>query len=217
MEDILTNLHETETFTDKEIFTKIWTSPRKIFRFINDVRYEKHVTLLLALAGMSNAFNRASTKHMGDSMSIWALVGLCIVLGGLLGWISYYIYAALVSWTGKWLKGQGDTTSLLRMLAYSLIPSLFSLVLLIPELIFYADEFFKSESYLGESGLLYNIGFYTLTGLELILTIWTLVLAVVGTSEVQKLSIGMAILNLVLPILIIFVPLMLLVVLLGGF
>ena len=33
--------------TDKEVFTKIWTSPRMVFRYINDNKYDKYVNILL--------------------------------------------------------------------------------------------------------------------------------------------------------------------------
>jgi hypothetical protein len=35
------------------------------------------------------------------------------------GWISYYIYAALISWSGKWMNGKGNTQLILRILSYA--------------------------------------------------------------------------------------------------
>jgi len=83
--------------TDRDVFTKIWTSPRLVFKFINDTGYDKYVHVLLILAGITSTFDKASTKNLGDNMSLIAVLALCIILGGLLGWISYYIYAALMS------------------------------------------------------------------------------------------------------------------------
>jgi hypothetical protein len=60
--------------TDKDIFTKIWTSPRQVFKYINDNYYDKYLTVLLFLAGISRSFSRASMKNMGDEMSIWAIL-----------------------------------------------------------------------------------------------------------------------------------------------
>ncbi|MEZ4849771.1 MAG: hypothetical protein R3B93_14385 [Bacteroidia bacterium] len=39
-------------FSDKEIFTKIWTSPRRVFQYLEENDYDKFVTSLLALAGI---------------------------------------------------------------------------------------------------------------------------------------------------------------------
>lgn len=197
-----------ENFTDKEIFTKIWTSPRAVIKYINENKYEKFVAILLILAGIARAFDRASTKDMGDTYSLWTIIGICVVLGGSLGWIAFYIYGLLLSWTGKWLKGQGDQKSIVRMLAYAMTPMILTLLLVIPQIGIYGVEIFKSDGDITSAGLLSNIIFYGAMILELVLGIWSLVLCVIGISEVQKLSTGNAILNLLLPILIIAVPIL---------
>lgn len=213
MENILDKNDKNSNLTDKDLFTKIWTSPRQVFKYINDNHYDKYVTALLVLSGISRSFDRASMKNMGDKMSIWAILGLCIIIGGLLGWISYYIYAALVSWTGKWLKGQGDTSSILRILSYAMIPSIIALIFLIPQIGIYGVEMFKEDGDITSAGWLSNIFVYGSMILEFILGIWTIVFCIVGVSEVQKLSIGKSILNLLLPVIVIIVPILLLVLL----
>jgi hypothetical protein len=60
--------------SDKKIFTKIWTSPRAVFRFLNIYKYDKNVTLLLILAGITRTFDRASMKNMGDSFSLFGVL-----------------------------------------------------------------------------------------------------------------------------------------------
>jgi hypothetical protein len=195
-----------QKFTDKDIFTKIWTSPRKIFKYINDNNYNKYVNILLFFAGISRAFDRASSKNMGDEMSLLTILAICIIAGGLLGWISYYLYAALLSWTGKWINGQADTKSILRIISYALTPSVIALVFLTPQIGIYGNEIFKSDGDLFSAGLIENFLVYGSLILELILGVWTIVFCVVGISEVQKLSIGKAILNLLLPFLVFAIP-----------
>ncbi len=213
MEDNLGNNNESLNLTDKDLFTKIWITPRQVFKYINDNHYDKYVTLLLILSGISRSFDRASLKNMGDKVSIWAILGLCIFVGGLLGWISYYIYAALVSWTGKWLKGQGDTSSILRIFSYAMIPSIIALLFLIPQIGIYGVEIFKEDGDISSAGWISNIFVYGSMFLEVVLGIWTLIFCVVGISEVQKLSIGKSILNLLLPVLVILGPILIIVIL----
>tara|TARA_R110001632_G_scaffold82057_5_gene182302 strand:- start:771 stop:1418 length:648 start_codon:yes stop_codon:yes gene_type:complete len=209
MNQEITSTSGTNPFTDKQIFTKIWKSPRQVFKYVNDTKYDKYVYILLFFAGIARAFDRATMKDMGDNLSLWAIIGICVIGGGLLGWLAYYIYAALLSWTGKWLKGEGDTKSILRVLAYALIPSVLALVLLLPQIGVYGIEMFKSDGDISSAGLLPNILVYGTMILELILGIYTLVLCVIAISEVQKLSIGKSILNLILPVLIFAVPIIL--------
>ncbi|MDX1315685.1 MAG: Yip1 family protein [Eudoraea sp.] len=197
---------EHESLTDKEIFTQIWTSPRKVFKYINDNQYDQYVYLLLALAGITNGFNRAVDRDLGDTMSLWGIIGMSVILGGLLGWISYYIYAGLISITGKWLKGIGNTSSLLRAFSYALIPTVLALLIVFVQISVYGRELFKSDGDLTSAGLIPNLVFYGSFVIELILGIWTLVLFVVAVSEVQKFSIGKSILNMLIPIILIAVP-----------
>jgi len=210
MKDILDNNDENSNFTDRDLLMKIWTSPSQVFKYINDNHYNKYVTVLLVLSGISRSFDRAALKNMGDHMSIWAILGFCIFVGGLIGWISYYIYAALISWTGKWLNGEGDTTSILRIISYAMIPSIIALVFLIPQIGIYGVEIFKEDGDITSAGWISNVFVYGSMVLEVILGIWTMVFCVVGISEVQKLSIGKSILNLLLPIFVIAIPVLIL-------
>ncbi len=195
---------------DREIFTRIWTEPGRVFAFINANHYDKYLYVLLFFAGIARGFSRASMNNMGDEWSIGIILAIVILTGGLFGWISFYIYAALLSWTGKWLKGEGDTNSILRMLAYAMIPSIVAMLFLIPQIGYYGNEIFKSDPDLTGAGLLPNILVYTAFFLELVLGIWTILLGVIGISVVQNLSIAKSVLNLLLPVLLFAVPIVLL-------
>lgn len=211
MENILDEIERPLSFTDLEIFTKIWTSPRQVFRYIHENKYDKFVAILLVLAGISRAFDRAVMKDSGDNLSLPIIFVVCIIFGGLFGWLSYYIYSALINWTGKWLDGKGDRTSILRVIAYAMTPSIIALVFLIPQVAVYGSALFESDGDITSGGTVSNIIFYGSMIMELILAIFSMIFCVVGVSEVQKFGIGKAILNLVLPIFVILVPLLILI------
>jgi hypothetical protein len=201
---------ERNQISEKDIFIKLLTSPREAFKFINDYKYEKHLYILLFLAGMVRTFDRASTKNMGDNYSIWTIIAICVIFGGFFGWITYYIYSALISWTGSWMNGKGNTQSVLRVFAYAFFPSIFILILLIPQIAIYGNELFKSDNDLYSLASMESIVLYVILFVEFALGIWSLILCVIGISEVQKLSIGKSILNLLLPaILFVFIILVL--------
>ncbi len=216
MENILDEIEKPLSFTDKEIFTKMWLKPREVFKYIHEEKYDKYVTVLLLFAGISRAFDRAIMKDMGDKFSLFAILGICIIAGILIGWISYYIYSGMISWTGKWLNGKGDTTSILRIMAYAMTPSIIALVLLIPQIGIYGNELFKAEGDITSGGIISNIIFYSSIILELVLGICTLIFCIVGVSEVQKFGIGKSILNLLLPVFVIIVPVLVFVLILKG-
>jgi hypothetical protein len=192
--------------TEREVFTKIWTSPREVFRYINDYRFDKYQTAFLVLAGISRAFDRASTRNMGDHESLGMIIFICIIAGAVAGWMTYYFYAALVSWTGEWLKGKGNMESIVRVLSFAVLPSILSLLLLIPQIAIYGKAIFQTNGDITSASLMGNIIFYGSILLDFILAAYSIVFAIIGVSEVQKLSIGKTILNLLMPAIIIIVP-----------
>ena len=185
--------------SDKEIFTKIWMSPRLVFKFINQNGYTKFSTILLIFGGITGALNSASTRNMGDIMPLWSVLIVCLIGGGVFGWLYFYIYAALLSWTGKWLKGTGTTKSLFRMISYALIPSLLVLFTFMLRIALIGNaEFQRNVDVLDNEFLITSLFSFSLF-VEIVTGIWTLAILVIGISEVQKLSIGKSIVNLILP------------------
>jgi len=130
----LENSPKRTEISESDIFIKILISPREAFKFINDYKYEKHLHILLVLAGIVRTFDRATTRNMGDNYSIWGIIAICVISGALFGWTTYYVYSALISWCGGWLNGKGNTQYILRILAYAFFPSAFRLILFIPKI-----------------------------------------------------------------------------------
>jgi hypothetical protein len=203
MENNKDTLSKGSYLSDKDIFTKIWTSPRLVFTYVNDNMYSKFIPVLMILGGISSAFNRAMNMNMGDRLNLISVLIVCVIGGGVFGFLYFYLFASLLSWTGKWLKGKGNTKSLLRMISYALIPSLVVLFLMIIRIVLFGNDEFKSNVDLFDNGILFTIITLFSILVEISIGVWTLVILIIGTSEVQKISIGKAILNLILPVLII--------------
>ncbi len=200
---------------DQEIFAQIWRSPRQVFKFIVENNHRTAVPLLLILGGISNALSRAVTDGRGDTQSLLEILLFSIIVGGLSGWIYYYLLCALVSWTGSWLGGKAGIRGIVRVVAYALIPIGISLFIWALQISVYGIELFKSDGQLLNDSLFNNIFYYVCAVIEIVLVIYAIVFLVIGISEVQKFSIGRAILNLLLPSFL-FVGILLLVYLLFG-
>ena len=67
MENI-SNTKNTHTITEEEIFSKIWLQPRKVFRFIEDNKFENHLFIIYPVLGIINALNKAADRNMGDTI-----------------------------------------------------------------------------------------------------------------------------------------------------
>ena len=186
-------------FTDKQVFTKIWSQPRLVFKYLHEYHDDKHTHILLILAGIGKGLDRASTQSMGDRMPLLTVLALTILAGGAFGWMTYNIYAALMSGTGKWLKGKANSHEILRVLAYAMIPMVAALLIVGLQLAIFGNRMFQSEMDLEDFSLIAQGIYYVSPFVEITLGIWTVCLAVVGISEIQKFSIGKSILNLMLP------------------
>lgn len=216
---MITNNYQNESNSiskEFDLFTKIWFSPRIVFEYIDSKKYNNYVILLIIIGGINHSLEKAITKNFGDKTSLLGILILSILLGGLLGWISYYIYAALISWAGKFLDGKANTDSIFRILAYSFIPQVISLFILILQIITFEDKIFKSDEFIF-ANTFSLILYHTFSILQLICNFWTLILFVTGISVVQKFSIANSIFNIVLPFLIIILPILLIILLVNSF
>jgi hypothetical protein len=68
---------------------------------------------------------------------------------------------------------------------------------------------YKKDGDLISGGLIINIIFWSSLAAELILGCWTIYLCVIGISELQQFTVGKAVLNLLLPVLLIVIPILL--------
>lgn len=198
--------------TDWEIFSKIWGKPRTVFRYLVDRKINHHLAVLLVLGGMVNSLDRASWYNWGDKFSA-GLLWSYIAGGTLFGWIGSVIYAALINWTGKWLNGQGHFKDILRTLAYAMLPSIVSLIFILPQIAIAGNELFKDDGDLTGGDITTGVIVYGCKFVEFVLSIWTIVFFIIGVSEVQQLNKRNAVLNLILPVILILTPFLLIYVL----
>ncbi len=215
-ESVFDSFDNNVNLTDKEVFLQIWTSPRKVFKFIIENNYRKNAYLLLFLGGVVNALSRSAEKSSGDGAHMLFYIIGAVLGGGLLGWIGYYIYSALLSWTGKWFKGTANTSTLFNVFTYSLIPAVFTLFILIFELSLNRNGVFQDGSDFSVAQLPVIFLLLLMYLIQMVLGAWSLVLLVIGISEAQKFSVGKAILNFLMPVLIIFVPVLIIVLLINS-
>jgi len=199
---------QSHEITEDDIFKKIWTSPRAVFSYLENEKYDKYVPVLLVFMGIVRAFDKAIEKDLGDKLPLIAVLAVCVFAGGILGWITVYLYGALVAWTGKLLKGVADTSSVVRVMAYGMVPAVCTLFVIVPQIAIFGNDMFKDNGSEFVDGFLASLLFYGAAAIQVVLGVWSTIIIVIGISEVQKLSISKAILNVLLAALAIIVPFM---------
>ncbi|MEZ4849773.1 MAG: Yip1 family protein [Bacteroidia bacterium] len=162
----------------KDIFFNIWTSPRKVFRYIADSEFDNFTVVLSFLMGVLISFKGIRALDPDRTSSLFGLLAPSIILGGLFGWVIYYIYAALLNWAGNWFYGKGNTNSIYRTIIFANIPTVFILAFFVLKISLFGIEAFKEipdYSSLGEFGEFFHSA-SSLT--ESILNLWSLILLV---------------------------------------
>jgi hypothetical protein len=175
--------------------------PKETFKYIFEHISKESVFIFFVLAGIAKAVDRLLDKELVNNPFDVGQLAIRIILGGALGWISYYIIAWFLEFAGGLLKGKATLSQYKRVLAWSLVPVIISLFILIPQYFIYGAG---SNNAVWETGFsMSSTGLVIFTVLTFILDLWALVILVIGVAFIQNFSIGRAILNIVLPILVI--------------
>jgi hypothetical protein len=192
-----------EPLTTKEIFQLIWTDPVRVFTVLRHYHINQWTYGLIFLASIVSVLNTFMRKHYADKYSsALSFIGM-ILLGIFFSFFIVNLYAALIAWTGKWLKGRAGTVAITRVLAYSQLPSITLLIIQIPCVLLFGMELFSSNPYLYNSETIGQVVTMSWMILSVIMSIWSFILGIIGLAELQNFSLWNSFLNYMIPILII--------------
>jgi hypothetical protein len=103
---------------------------------------------------------------------------------------------------GEWFGGQTTIVSTARVVAYGLFPVVIAFVFTVVKIILFDIDLFREDFDINKYAPELS-AFYVISSLvQLALTSVSILFMVIGVSQVQRMSIGMAMLNLILPALI---------------
>lgn len=189
----------------------MWYKPRETVRKI--VKYNpKYLVLPLAMiGGFAQVIDRAAVRSLGDQLSVSTIFIFALVGGPLLGILSLYVFSALLRWTGKWIGGKASSEHIRTALAWSIVPSVWALILLVPELALFGKELFTSITPKIDSSLTLIALLFLFGAIEIGIGIWSFIISLKSIGEVQGFSAWKALLNSVLSGLVIVIPVIVLV------
>jgi len=182
----------------------IWLQPRATIRQIVDTNPRQQVLLLAALGGVVETLDRASMRSAGDMLPLAAILGVAALGGPIFGIVSLYIGGWVLRWSGAQLGGQANAEQVRAAIAWSGVPSLFTSVVLIPQLAVFGRELFTTETPIVDSSNTY-LAFLLGTGLiETVGGIWGLVTLTKCLGEVHRFSAWRGLGSLLLVLLLVF-------------
>jgi hypothetical protein len=192
-----------------EVISDLFIRPVKAFRTIVDEQLDRYSSVFLFALAILNALQRTVSHSSTFNNSTILYLILAIIGSGIASVMYMTFLSAAISFTGRWLGGTSNREEIRYVLIYPFLVVCLIYLISIPYTIAYGDfplrDGFSSDGLEGSSYWLSKI----VTVVGTILILYFFVLMVIGISIVQELSIGKAILNLFLSLLLITIPLML--------
>jgi uncharacterized membrane protein YidH (DUF202 family) len=199
--------------TAENPFLTIWTRPRATIRGIVDTNPFLHVVPLAMAGGVVQAIDRAIQRNAGDAFSLPAIIALAVFLGPIGGLIGLFVGGWFTRTAGRWLGGHATPEQVRAAIAWSFIPVLATIPILIIQIGFFGRDLFTQSNVTVDSDRFLAVVLMVTGVLEAVLGIWSFVILLKCVGEVQGFSAWKALGSLILIGLVIFVPIMLLVIL----
>jgi hypothetical protein len=161
--------------------------------------------LLCFIYGLPMALQLAQNFSLGNRFHVAGIIGGSLILAMILGVIMINIATALFSWTGKWIGGVGTYQQIRAAVAWSNMPSIVNIAIWMINIAVFGVRIFRSdfvESTFAGNEL--SIIFMTAV-VQLVVAVWAFIITLKALGEVQGFSAWKALLNIVIPIVVIFI------------
>lgn len=169
-------------------WVSIWLKPRETIRWIVATDPTRQVILLAALGGISQSLDRAAGRSAGDVLSVPVIFLIALIGGSIGGILSLYIGGAILRWTGSWFGGQATTEEVRAAIAWSSVPTIWALLLWIPELILFREEMFLTVTPRIDASPLLLFLLLGFAVVEITIGIWTFIIFLKCVGEVHRFS-----------------------------
>ena len=183
----------------------IWVRPRDTIRNIVATNLKYGFLALCAFNGFPMALSFAQSISLGLTLPTWALVIGALLVCGFLGFISISISSALLLWTGRWLGGTGNYSTIRAAVAWSNVPNFVTSLTWLALLAIFGglvlNQGFSETTFVGyQAGAVFLIFL-----IQSIVSIWGFIILLKALGEVQGFSVWRALLNVIIPFVIVVV------------
>ncbi|MGF1528631.1 MAG: YIP1 family protein, partial [Candidatus Competibacterales bacterium] len=158
----------------------------------------RNVWLLVSLAGVAQVLvnsqvviNFNGLKAQSITLAASVTLAVAVVMGPVLGALNLLIGSTLMLWTGRWLNGQAFGQTIKAAWAWSSVPTIWGLWLWIPQLVVYSYistyRFSRSPSVTPDD-LRFTLVVLTSLLVQIVITLWGLVVFLQCLRQVQGFS-----------------------------
>ena len=178
---------------------EMWTHPRETIRSI--VKYDPKYRFfwLSALYGLPLMFNIAQSFSLAERFSLIGVLLIAVILSVFVGMIGISIGSLLVFWTGRWIGGKSSYDNIRAAVAWSNVTNIVNLCVWLILLGVFGNEVFLSgfaqKVFAGYQSVIIFLVFLA----QAVVAVWSFVILINGISEVQGFSNWKALLNIIIP------------------
>ena len=191
-------------------WTGMWIRPRETIRQIVETNPGYMYPLLCFIYGFPMALQLAQSFSLGDRFHATGIVIVCLILAIVLGGVMISITAALFKWTGKWIGGEGTYQQIRSAVAWSNMPRAVNIVIWLANLAVFGSKLFRND-FLETPFVGNELAFIFFTAfIQLVVGVWAFIIMLKALGEVQGFSAWKALLNIVIPAVLIFIAMMIL-------
>ncbi len=165
----------------------VWLRPRRVFRELAPRPVGVNDYALAAAQGMGNFLALYRTEGAGAHSSVGEILANSFMFGAVAGVASLFLMALIYARLGKRAGGKSTTTAVIHVLAYGGVPMVASLALWVLAALLVGEATFVETPRADVEGFLVLLLHLQFAAYVLLL-IWSIVLQVMGFSEVLGLT-----------------------------
>jgi hypothetical protein len=181
----------------------IWTQPRQTVRSIVKKDPKFRFALLSAIYGLPMALNLAQNFSLGVRVPLWAILTGSLIVCTLLGMIGISISTWLLHVTGRWIEGKGTYQTIRTAVTWSNVPNVVTILMWMILLCVFGQTVFNRQfseaPFVGyQAGIIFIVFL-----IQVVISIWGFIILLQGLGEVQGFSAWKALLNVLIPFVIV--------------
>ncbi|CAM3112732.1 Yip1 family protein [Filibacter tadaridae] len=174
----------------------IWVRPRETVRYAINTKPMKFAVILALLAGIPQMLDGATSNNLGDSISLPTIFILALIMGPLLGLLSWWIGSGISYIVGTWIGGSGGFDELKMATAISKIPYLLVSLIWLVDIAILGGGMFTEEYDFSRTQIIWLF----ISGFVAIVTgIWTFVITIFAIAEAHRFSAWKSLLTMFIP------------------
>lgn len=179
-------------------WVEMWIRPRQTIRSIVQFNPNYMLFILCVIYGFPLILQMAQNSSLGNRFPTGTILIATLLGSVIVGAIAINLGAFLLKWTGQWIQGKGTFQHIRAALAWSSIPNLFTILLWIINIIPFGRSVFTQQfGMLSSNNQDMPLSSLTVI-LQVVISVWGIIMLLKSLSEVQKFSIWKALLNIII-------------------